>query len=218
MRGGASLKDRDVADEDDRIRQWKELVLRLEAERRHRGDGGVPFDIELVRQLEKDRPAVRKRFQKWRRTWLWICRQFSEWLYRAVHGQARPKIDTDLQQLLVVQLHGTGKLSDREMRQIRVQGIVQRGSDGKPESVGPSRRNYRLATTSIAVLIWTLAPCIVYLLEDPFYLPTHLPVAVALGLSSGGCLRKIYDLYWGRMALARKLTYLWPAFRYVGKS
>ena len=68
----------------------------------------------------------------------------------------------------------------------------------------------------IALLISMLAPSLVHLLADPFWLPTHIGPAILLGGLTGICSRHLYNVYWGRERLARKLTYLWPAFRYVG--
>lgn len=203
-------------DEDKRIEHWKKLVARLENDRRSRGDGGLPFELEIERQLRLERVNSDGRFEKWRVVWLQLQTHCSDALYRVVHGYARPQVDAELRQLLQVLLHSTGKLSSDEIHQIHVQGIARRGGDGKLEAVGPSRRERRLAVAGIAFLISVLAPSLVHLLADPFWLPTHIGPAIMLGVLTGICCRHLYKFYWGREQLARKLTYLWPAFSYVG--
>lgn len=202
--------------EDKRIEHWKKLVARLEDERRVRGDQGLPSDLEMKHLLRQERVSANGRAKKCRAAWQQLKARSSDVLYRVVSGRARPRVDSELQQLLDVLLRSTGKLNAEEICQIHDQGIVRRGMDGKPEAVGPSRREFMLAVTGIALLILVPAPSLVYLLADPFRLPTHIGPAMLLGVSTGTCSRHIYKFYWGRERLARKLTYLWPAFRYVG--
>jgi len=204
-----------VSNEDDRIEYWKKLVARLEDDRRSRGDEGVPFELEMERLLRSEQVSADGRIHKLRTAWKKIQRRCSDVLFCMVYGHARPQVDSELRQLLEVLLRSTGKLSAEEVRQIHEQGIVRRGNDGKPEAVGPSRRACRLAMAGVALLILALAPSLVYLLADPFWLPTHIAPSILLGVATGICGRHIHKLYWGRERLARKLTYLWPAFRYV---